>query len=87
MQPQRVTEPLRRFVEAYGSGAYDETHKLTFGEYQERLLQLADKIDAEHRRRMYQQAHDIRKAACRYFRSVIEDYRFGIKRKRRPTNG
>ena len=46
------------------------------------LANIADKIDAEHRRRMYQQSHDIRKAACRYFASVMEDYKRGRKRRR-----
>jgi hypothetical protein len=46
------------------------------------LTNIADEIDAEHRRRMYQQSHDIRKAACRYFASVVEDYRRGRKRVR-----
>ena len=46
------------------------------------LTNIADEIDTEHRRRMYQQSNDIRKAACRYFASVVEDYRHGKKRKR-----
>ena len=46
------------------------------------LTNIADEIDAEHRRRMYQQSHDIRKAACRYFASVVEEYKQGRKRKR-----
>jgi len=45
------------------------------------LTNIADEIDAEHRRRMYQQSHDIRKAACRYFASVVEEYKRGKKRK------
>ena len=46
------------------------------------LTDIADKIDSEHARRMYQQSYDIRKAACRYFTSVVEDYKRGIKRSR-----
>jgi hypothetical protein len=44
------------------------------------LINIADEIDAEHRRRMYQQSHDVRKAACRHFASVVEDYKRGKKR-------
>lgn len=46
------------------------------------LINIADEIDAEHARRMYQQSHDIRNASCKYLASVIEDYRHGRKRKR-----
>ena len=46
------------------------------------LTGIADDIDAEHRRRMHQQSRDIRKATCRYFASVVEEYRRGRKRKR-----
>lgn len=46
------------------------------------LTNIADEIDAEHRRRMHQQSHDIRKAACRYLAGVVEDYKHGKKRKR-----
>ena len=46
------------------------------------LTGIADKIDAEHRHRMYQQSHDIRKAACRYISGIVEDYKHGRKRKR-----
>jgi len=46
------------------------------------LTNIADEIDAEHARRMYQQSHDIRNASCKYLASVIEDYRHGRKRMR-----
>ena len=46
------------------------------------LTNIADEIDAEHARRMYQQSHDIRNASCKYLASVIDDYRHGRKRKR-----
>ncbi len=46
------------------------------------LTHIADEIDAEHARRMYQQSRDIRKSACRYFAAVVEDYKCGKKRKR-----
>jgi hypothetical protein len=46
------------------------------------LVGIADKIDAEHRHRMYQQSHDIRRAACRYLAGIIEEYKHGKKRKR-----
>lgn len=46
------------------------------------LTDIADKIDAEHRRRMYQQSRDIQKASCKYLASVIDDYKHGRKRKR-----
>lgn len=46
------------------------------------LTNIADEIDAEHRRRMHQQSNDIRKAACRYFASVVEEYKRGRKGKR-----
>ena len=48
------------------------------------LMKLCDEVDEEHYRRMKQQARDIRKASCRYFASVIEDYKHGKKRER-PT--
>lgn len=78
----RVADQLREFVKAYGSTTYNETHKMTFGEYEAKLLDLADQIDREHERRMEQQSYDLRKAFCRYMGGVIDDYRHGMKRKR-----
>ena len=78
----RVADPLREFVKAYGSTTYNETHKMTFGEYEAKLLDFADQIDREHEWRMEQQSYDLRKAFCRYMGGVIDDYRHGIKRKR-----
>jgi len=50
------------------------------------LRSIADGIDREHARRMEQQANDIRKAACRYFGGVVDDYKHGIKRKSNDRN-
>ena len=46
------------------------------------LTGIADSIDSEHRFRMYQQSHDIRRAACRYLAGIVEEYKHGKKRKR-----
>jgi hypothetical protein len=50
------------------------------------LRRIADNIDREHASRMKQQANDIRKAACRYFGGVVEDYKHGIKRTRKRND-
>lgn len=46
------------------------------------LLAVSYDIDHEHERRMRQQSYDLRKAFCRSMGGIIQDYRFGIKRKR-----
>ena len=79
---RHVADPLREFVQAYASSTYNETHKLTFGEYEAKLLEIADQIDREHERRMEQQSYELRKAFCRYMGGVLDDYRHGMKRKR-----
>lgn len=47
-----------------------------------KLSKVADEIDSEHERRMFQQARDIRKAGCKYMRSVLNDYERGVKRRK-----
>lgn len=46
------------------------------------LFAVSYEIDREHERRMRQQSYDLRKAFCRYVGGIINDYKFGIKRKR-----
>ena len=79
----RVADPLREFVKAYGSATYNETHNMTFGEYEAKLLDFADQIDREHELRMEQSKNDMRKATCRYISRVVEDYKHGRKWKRK----
>ncbi len=47
------------------------------------LLLLANQIDEAHRTRMDQAKRDMRRAACRYMASVVEDYKHGRKRVRK----
>jgi hypothetical protein len=50
------------------------------------LKRIADEIDHEHARRMDQQASDLRKAFCKYFGGVVNDYKHGIKRTRKRND-
>lgn len=79
----RIADPLRELVTSYNSAIYNKTHKLTLGEYEARLLEIADQIDREHERRMDQARNDMRKAACRYMMRVVEDYKHGRKWQRK----
>ena len=79
----RIADPLRELVTSYNSATYNKTHKLTLGEYEARLLEIADQIDREHERRMNQAKNDMRKATCRYMARVVEDYKHGRKWRRK----
>lgn len=47
------------------------------------LLLYANEVDEEHATRMDQAKRDMRRAACRYMASVVEDYKHGRKRVRK----
>lgn len=47
------------------------------------LLEIADRIDAEHKTRMSQSRRESRLAAIRYLRGVLLDYEKGVKRVRK----
>lgn len=47
------------------------------------LLEIADRIDAEHKRRMEQSRYETRRAVLRYLRGVLVDYERGVKRVRK----
>ena len=49
----------------------------------DRLLDLADAIDADHESRMEQCRRETRRAMARYIRAVVSDYERGIKRVRK----
>lgn len=50
------------------------------------LLVIADRIDREHERRMADSRREMRRAAVRYMRSVLDDYYHGIKRVRKMNH-
>ena len=79
----KIADPLRELVTSYNSAKYNKTHKLTLGEYEARLLEIADMIDREHDVRMRQSRDNMRKAACRYMSRVVEDYKHGRKWRRK----
>ena len=74
---RHVADPLREFAHST-----ELMPGMSLRECRDRLLEIADQIDREHERRMRQQSYDLRKAFCRYIGGIIQDYRFGIKRKR-----
>ena len=47
------------------------------------LIEIADRIDAEHKRRMEDCRHNTKRALVRYLRGVLNDYDRGIKRVRK----
>jgi hypothetical protein len=73
----RIADPLREFTKST-----ELVPGMSIRSYRDRLLAVADEIDAEHERRMRKQSYDLRKAFCRYLGGIINDYRHGIKRKR-----
>lgn len=70
----RISDPLRRIVH----DRFNE-HEYCVIDAQS-LLDIADSIEAEHKRRMEGQSHELQRAFCRYMMSVLEDYRHGRKR-------
>ena len=78
-----ITENFRRHIAAaekvlpFGGDIPQVRIRLDF------LKELLDEIDAEHERRMEQQSRDLLKAHMRYIAGVVEDYKHGIKRKRK----
>ena len=72
-----VTERLRTFAtQLRDEGKLSNADLLNF-------LLLANQIDNEHATRMDQAKRDMRRAACRYMASVVEDYKHGRKRVRK----
>ena len=72
-----VTGRLRAFAtQLRDEGRLSNTDLLNF-------LLLANQIDEAHRMRMDQAKRDMRRAACRYMASVVEDYKHGRKRVRK----
>lgn len=51
------------------------------------LMRIAMSIQECHRTRLEQCRYEARRAAIRYIGGVVSDYKRGIKRKRRPTDG
>lgn len=71
-----ITGELRMYADSFGG---------PFEEERDKLLAIADRIDAEHKRRMGQCQTDTKRAALRYLRSVMEDYfKHSIKRRKQP---
>ena len=68
----RVADPLR----SWARETADEPEVIGF------LDAMADGIDREQDRRMRQQSRELRRSFCRYIGGVINDYRFGIKRRK-----
>lgn len=77
----RIADPLRELVTSYNSATYNKTHKLTLGEYEAKLLEIADRIDREHERRMEQSRHETKRAFAKYIRQITEEYERSHKRK------
>ena len=83
----KIADPLRSFIAASiaydlsaGVESFDEhaMHEIMKG-----LNDTADRIDAEHARRMEQCRRGVRKDFARYMRSCIEDYVKGVSRRNR----
>ena len=81
----KVADPLREYAEMvrkyHGTDIHGKEREYVTVTTAEMLV-VADQIDSEHERRMDQQAHELRRAFCRYLGGIIEDYKHGIKRKR-----
>ena len=82
---RHVADPLREFADRHadklGAAIIGDTQTAESSAWSY-LYRLANQIDREHERRMRQQSYDLRKAFCRYLGGVIDDYRYGMKRKR-----
>jgi hypothetical protein len=85
MRSEPITKELREYVRLVRAFHPNDIHGKK-REYVEAtttdMLELADRIDREHERRMADSRREMRRAAVRYMRSVFDDYYHGIKRKR-----
>ena len=85
MSSKPITSELREYVRLVRAYHLNDIHGKK-REYVEAtttdMLELADRIDQEHERRMADSRREMRRAAVRYMRSVFDDYYHGIKRKR-----
>ena len=72
----KVADPLRTLADEVGLVRWDE------GGIVRKMREIADRIDADHERRMEQARRETRRAACRYLAGVVEDYKHGVKRGR-----
>ena len=81
-----ITSELREYVRLVRAFHLNDNHGKK-REYVEAtttdMLELADRIDQEHERRMADSRREMRRAAVRYMRSVFDDYYHGIKRVRK----
>lgn len=68
----RITEELRTFIGAY----VDEGLRVS-------AHGIADRIDAEHERRMERSRYEARRAVLNYLGGVLVDYKKGVKRVRK----
>jgi len=75
-----TTKELREWVNKY---LYPYDINYINSSYGTHLMEIADAIDAEHRRRMADSRRESRQAAIRYLRGVLLDYERGIKRVRK----
>lgn len=76
-----ITDELRSWIDANRS--CEGRQNAISEQAAEQLLAIADNIDILHASRMEQSSRAIRKASCRYMRSVINDYERGCKRVRK----
>ena len=82
----KVADPLREFADRHadklGAAIVGDTQTAESSAWHY-LYKLANQIDREHERRMRQAKDEMRKATCRYFSRVVEDYKHSRKWKRK----
>lgn len=76
----RIANPLRM----YAQGELMADWLKNRHSVRDKLLRIADEIDAENSRRMEQSRRDTRRASCKYLGSVLNDYKRGVKRPKHP---
>jgi len=76
---RHVADPLRERILRLEELGYQESEPMLI----QTLTACADQIDREHDRRMRQAKDEMRKATCRYFSRVVEDYKHSRKWKRK----
>lgn len=76
----RIANPLRM----YAQGELMAEWFTSRNSVRDKLLRIADEIDAENSRRMEQSRRDTRRASCKYLGSVLNDYKHGVKRPKHP---
>ena len=90
MRNEPITKELREYVRLVRAYHLTDNHGKK-REYVEAtttdMLELADRIDQEHERRMADSRREMRRAAVRYMRSVLTDYKKSVKRVRKMTHG